>query len=83
MEKIGTGLLKDNMKSAITGPSTAGKYTTNNSKRVAASLEMMNKTTSNQMKQSSQVNMQTESHVVKETMKEILLKKGSKCKCPQ
>ena len=27
--------------------------------------------------------MQTESHVVKETMKEILLKKGSKCKCPQ
>ena len=68
VEKVGTGLLQDNLKSAVTGPSTAGKYTTNNSKRIAASLEMMNKTTTNKMKHSSQVNMQTESHVVKETM---------------
>ena len=42
--EVGNGLLKDNIAIAPTGPSTAGKYTTTNSKNVAASLELMNKT---------------------------------------
>ena len=45
-EEVGNGLLKDNIAIAPTGPSTAGKYTTTNAKNVAASLELMNKTTS-------------------------------------
>ena len=81
-EKVGDGLVKDKLTSAITGPSTAGKYTTSHSKNIAASLETMNKTTSNKAKHSNHQNLQTEAHVVKETMKEIMQKKGSKCKCP-
>ena len=81
-EKVGDGLLRDKVASAITGPSTAGKYTTSNSKNIAASIEIMNRTTSNKLKHSNKLNLQTETHVVKETMKEIMQKKGSKCKCP-
>ena len=83
--EVGNGLVRDNIAIAPTGPSTAGKYTTTNSKNVAASLELMNKTSTQQLKKQNtfNFNMQTESNIIVETAKEIMQKKGSKCKCPK
>ena len=62
-------------------------YASTNGAKVAASLEMMNKTTeaAKLRKQSTFVYhaLRTEGNLKVETAQEIMQKKGSKCKCPK